>query len=110
MPGAYKSLLVLGEHAVEKMKVQAVEQPGGALPRPINTPADCSTIVVDGLTGATISNHIVRLHLVEHIGYEAETVAKHIVTLAFDVEQFAKFSDALGMIRDQIQAPKTEVA
>ena len=94
----------------DSVKVNSVDMVAGSMPRAINTPADCPTIIADGMSGASVSTHMVRLHFVEHVGFETEMLAKHVITLAFDTEQFGKLVEAVALIRDQIQPPKTEGA
>lgn len=77
----------------------------GEAPKPMNKPTDAPTIVVDGMTGAMASAYMVRLHCVQHISWDSEMHAKHVVSLAFDVEQFGKFVDAVVQIRDQVRPP-----
>ena len=94
----------------ESVKVSSVEAIGGVAPRAIHTPADCPTMIVDGMSGASISKYMVRLHFVEHVGYETEMLAKHVITLALDTEQFGKLVEAVTLIRDQRQPPNIEGA
>lgn len=87
----------------DEIKLGTSPLPSGEVPTAKNAPIDVPTMLVDGMTGATLSNYMVRLHMVEHVAYGDELNARHIVNLAMDVEQFGKFVASLCLVRDQMQ-------
>jgi hypothetical protein len=90
----------------DEKAVTVKEITAGTVPQMINRPSDCPTIYVDGLQGVSISAHVTKFGLIEHIPGPDQFLGRFVATIAIPNDQFQKVVTALRSIVEQVTPPE----
>lgn len=86
-------------------KVGIKEIAAGSAPQLVNRQHECPTIYVDGLYGISISTHVTKFGLIEHIAGPDELMGRFVATVVIPNDQFQKVVAALKQIADTVTPP-----